>query len=61
MQKQIPPKGKKMYFVMRAEERLQKAQEQENRAQTLIAKYKKRNPSADGRAEDPTAGFTGKF
>ena len=29
---------------MRAEERLQKAQEQENRAQTLIAKYKKEIP-----------------
>ena len=34
-------KKEKDVLVMRAEERLQKAQEQENRAQTLIAKYKK--------------------
>ena len=37
-------KKEKDVLVMRAEERLQKAQEQENRAQTLIAKYKKEIP-----------------
>ena len=37
-------KKEKDILVMRAEERLQKAQEQENRAQTLIAKYKKEIP-----------------
>lgn len=37
-------KKEKDVLVMRAEERLQKAQEQENRAQTLSAKYKKEIP-----------------
>lgn len=37
-------KKEKDVLVMRAEERLQKAQEQENRAQTLITKYKKEIP-----------------
>lgn len=37
-------KKEKDVLVIRAEERLQKAQEQENRAQTLIAKYKKEIP-----------------
>ena len=37
-------KKEKDVLVMRAEERLQKAQEQKNRAQTLIAKYKKEIP-----------------
>lgn len=37
-------KKEKDVLAMRAEDRLQKAQEQENRAQTLIAKYKKEIP-----------------
>ena len=53
-------KKEKDVLVMRAEERLQKAQEQENRAQTLIAKYKKKSLSR-WKSRRSDSRLTGKF